>query len=379
MKRFLYLPLAVLLAGCSELPRATQASASKPEAVPVRTAEVVSVDWPSTYEATGTVRARTSGTVSSKLMSAVREVRVQTGEHVNEGQLLIVLDSRELDAGVHRAEAAREELRSAFSEADGAVSGAKANLDLAQATYNRMQDLYNKRSISTQEFDEASARLKSAQAAYDVAHAKRPQLDAKLSQIEQEIRAAQVSRGYAEIAAPFSGVVTAKQIEPGNMAIPGAPLLTIERDGAYRLEASVEESRLASFHVGQTLPVKLESGTVTGSVSEIVPEVDPASRSGVVKIDLPPMAGLKSGSFGRALLGSAARKVLVVPVASVIEKGQLQSVLVAEGGIAHARLVTIGAKKGDRAEVLSGLSAGDKVITAPPRGVSDGSPIEVVP
>jgi len=378
VKRFLYLPLAVLLAGCSELPRATQASASKPEAVPVRTAEVVSVDWPSTYEATGTVRARTSGTVSSKLMSAVREVRVQTGEHVNEGQLLIVLDSRELDAGVHRAEAAREELRSAFSEADGAVSGAKANLDLAQATYNRMQDLYNKRSISTQEFDEASARLKSAQAAYDVAHAKRPQLDAKLSQIEQEIRAAQVSRGYAEIAAPFSGVVTAKQIEPGNMAIPGAPLLTIERDGADRLEASVEESRLTWFHAGQTLPVKLESGTVSGSVSEI-PEVDPASRSGVVKIDLPPMAGLKSGSFGRALLGSAARKVLAVPIASVIEKGQLESVLVAEGGIARARLVTIGAKKGDRAEVLSGLRAGDKVIVAAPPGVSDGSPIEVLP
>src|SRR5207302_6175864 len=106
-------------------------------------------------------------------------------------------------------------------------------------TFKRMEELASKKSISNQEFDEASARLKAAQAAHEMAHSKRVQLDSKLAQVEQEIRAAAIVRDYARIAAPFAGVVTAKSVEPGNLALPGAPLLTIEHEGGYRLEVSV--------------------------------------------------------------------------------------------------------------------------------------------
>ena len=127
--------------------------------------------WPSIYEATGTVRARTSAVISAKLMGYVREVKVQAGDRVREGQLLVTLDTRDLDVSSRRAEAAREEVRTAVPEADSAVAAAKANLDLAQVTFGRMQDLFQKKSISNQEFDEASAKLKAAQAAYEMARA----------------------------------------------------------------------------------------------------------------------------------------------------------------------------------------------------------------
>ena len=166
-------------------------------------------------------------------MGYVREVKVQTGDHVREGQLLVTLDARDLDANARRAEAAREEVRTSVPEADSAVAAAKANLDLAQTTFNRMKELFQKKSISNQEFDEASAKLKAAQAAYEMARARRTQLDAKLAQAEQEVRATEVTRSYAEISAPFAGIVTAKSVDPGTLAVPGAPLLTIERDGAY--------------------------------------------------------------------------------------------------------------------------------------------------
>jgi len=246
MIKLLLAPAAVLLfASCSAgPPKSTPAAPAVPVAVDTVAAAVE--QWPSTYEATGTVRARSSAAISAKWMGYVREVKVQVGDRVKEGQLLIVLDARDLDAGSDRAMAAREEIRGRVPEADGAMAAAKADLDLMQATFQRMSQLYGKKSISLQEFDESSAKLKSAQAAFDMARARRTQLDSRLAQAEQEVRAAQVTGSYAQIEAPFAGIVAAKPVNPGNLAVPGTPLLTIER-GAYLLEASVEESRLAAI------------------------------------------------------------------------------------------------------------------------------------
>ncbi len=175
-------------------------------------------------------------------MGYVREVKVTTGDHVRAGQLLVTLDIRDLDANARRAESAREEVRTSLPAADSAVAVAKADLDLAQATFSRMKELFEKTSISNQEFDEASAKLKAAQAAYEMARARRTQADSKLAQSEQEVRAAEITRSYGQVSAPFAGVVTAKTVEPGTLAMQGTPLLTIEREGAFRLEAGVEES-----------------------------------------------------------------------------------------------------------------------------------------
>jgi RND family efflux transporter MFP subunit len=242
-----------------------------------------------------------------------------------------------------------------------------------------MQDLLNKRSITNQEYDEASARLKAAQAALDMARAKRTQLDAKMAQIEQEVRAAGIQRGYSEIIAPFSGTIITKSIEPGTLAVPGAPLFTIERIGAFRLEVSVEESRLSLARVGKTVSVTIDGidRTFQARVAEVVPSVDAAARTGTVKIDLPSLPELRSGVFGRALFDTAGRKVLTVPSAGVMERGQLQSVYIAENNISHTRLVTLGTRVKDRVEVLSGLNQGDRVIVPIPTGLADGAPIEV--
>ncbi len=225
------IPLVIWLAGCAETP-GEKSAASLTTAVAVSTATATNETWPSLYEATGTVRARTSAVISARLMGYVREVKVQTGDRVREGQVLVTLDTRDLDVSSRRAEAAREEIRGAVPEADSAVAAAKANLDLAQVTFGRMQDLFRKKSISNQEFDEASAKLKAAQAAYDMAQARRAQLISKISQADQEVRATEVTRSYADVVAPFAGVVVAKSVDPGTLALPGAPLFTIEREGA---------------------------------------------------------------------------------------------------------------------------------------------------
>jgi membrane fusion protein, multidrug efflux system len=368
------------LAGCSEAPsNGPEAAPSAALRVTVERAAMQSL--PSTYEATGTVRARVSTVISSKLMAYVREVKVQLGDRVREGQTLVTLDSRDQDVNARRAEAAREELRQAVPEADSAVAAAKANFDLAQSTFQRMNELFSKKSISDQEFDEATGKRKAAQANYEMMQARRRQLDSKMAQIEEDIRTAEVARSYTEITAPFAGLVTAKTVEPGILAAPGVPLLTLERDGAYRLEASVEESHLAAIHVGQPVRVELDGvdRTLEARVSEIVPVVDAASRAYTVKIDLPALPVVRSGSFGRALFQIGSRSILTIPASAVTERGQLRSVLVAENGVARTRLITLGQHAGDRVEVLSGLQPGDAVVISAPRDIADGSRIEVQP
>jgi RND family efflux transporter MFP subunit len=379
-KHLLLIPAVIWLAGCSEGPKVKSDTSSQPM-IAVSTVTATTETWPSLYEATGTVRAHTSAVISARLMGYVREVKVQIGDRVREGQLLVTLDTRDLDASSRRAEAAREEARATVPEADSAIAAAKANLELAHVTFGRMQDLFQKKSISNQEFDEASAKLKAAEAAYQMAQARRVQLNAKLAQVDQEVRSTEVTRSYADVLAPFAGMVVSKSVDPGSLALPGAPLFTIERAGAFRLEASVEESRLAAIRVGQPVSVTLDGvgDAVDARVSEIVPAVDATSRTYIAKIDLPELPALHSGIFGRAAFQLGSRSLLAIPVEAITERGQLQSVLVADSGIARTRLITIGQKVKDRVEVLSGLTAGEKVIYPVPQGLADGARVEIRP
>ncbi len=375
--------LIAILAGCGgkkESHSAKTAPAAAP--VPVQVFEAALSDAPATYEAVGTVRARTTGVVSAKVMGYVREVKAGAGDQVQAGQLLAELDARDLDTQVRQAEAAQQEARDAEQEVNNAVASAKAQLELAQVTFKRMEDLFRKKSISNQEFDEAAARLRVAQAGYEMALSKQQQVRAKIKQAGEAVQAARIMRGYARITAPFAGIVVEKKVEPGNLALPGVPLFIIEQAGGFRLEAPVEESKKSVIRVGSPVTVHLEAlqRTVQARVSEVVPAVDPMSRTYIVKIDLPAIPMLHSGMFGRAVFPLGARKkVLTVPPGAVIEQGQVSSVIVADGNVARHRLVTVGSRSENKVEILSGLAPGEKVVFPRPATLPDGARLEVRP
>ncbi len=370
---------AALLIGCGGSDAPKSASANETPAVSVQTVTVSESPLASYYEATGTVRARSAAVLSAKVMGHIREVKAHVGDHVRAGQLLVVLDSRDLEAGYLQAEAARNEARSAMPEVENAIASAKANLDLAEVTFKRMSALFEKKSISNQEFDEARMRVDVARANYQMALAKREQLKSKVAQAEQGVASAAVMKGYAQVRAPFDGVITEKTAEPGNLAAPGQPLITVERAGGFRLEAAVEESKLGTVRPGQTVTVALDAlGTeVKGRVAEVVPAVDAASRTFTAKIDLPSSPQIRSGVFGRARFELQPRQGIAVPPEAVVERGQLTSVYVADAGRARSRLVTVGARTANRVEVLSGLAPGDNVIAPVPLGLGDGAKVEV--
>ena len=375
------LALAALLAGCGSGTDSLRKAGPSSAPISVNAQPAALISLPETYEATGTVRARVTTLLSARTTGRVSEIRVQPGDGVKAGQVVAILDARDLEAATRQAQAARSEAQSALPEVDSAVAASQAQLELAEATFRRMKLLFDEKSITPQEFDEAQARLKTARAGHEMSQAKRRQLDARIRQADESVAQAELQASFAQVTAPFAGTVIERKAEPGMLASPGTPIVALEQCGAYRLEAAVDETKLGRIRVG--MPVRVAFDVVDkqtpARVGEIVPALDAGSHSFTVKIDLPGQPGLRSGLFGRAFFEFGTRRALVVPAGALVSDGQVARVYVANGGVARGRMVTAGLRVGDQVEILSGLSAGEAVIVHPPQGLSDGSRIEVRP
>jgi len=298
---------------------------------------------------------------------------------VQPGQTLVVLDRRDLEASARAAEATRIEAENGVAETENAIVSAQANVELARVTHQRFQDLLTKASVSQQEFDESQARLKSANAALAMAVSRRRQAEARRNQAEAEVAASRVALGYATLTAPFAGLIAERKSDPGSMATPGVPLLTIEREGSLRLEASIDETRAGVAHIGDSVAVEIDglNRMVSGRVSEILPSVDPSTRTLIAKIDLPVIPGLRTGMYGRAAFADGNRKAITLPQSAVLERGQIRAVHVVERDTTRLRFVTIGEAHGNRREILSGLTTGETVVVAPPSLLADGGRVAI--
>ena len=363
---FLTISLTALavLAGCSS----PKAASPTPETV--RGLEVIKLQTqtvPDTFTVVGTVHASRSAPLASQLMGTITAVNVREGDAVKLGQVLATIDDAQPRAAVDQAQAA-------LSAADHELAAAESELALAQTTFNRLQTLYEKKSLSPQEYDEGRTRLQSAGARRDTARAARAQSAAALDQARTRL-------DYTRVRAPFDGVVTERRVDPGALASPGMPLLTVEAGGQYRLEAAVDERDLNYVHMGEAIPVAIDAlgaQTFNGKIAQIVPAADPSSRSFTVKIDLPANKNLRSGIFGRAAFVRGSRQAVFIPQAAVTEHGQLQTVyVVGENGIATLRYITLGSEQPLGREVLSGLNAGETVVSAPAGRDLAGKRIEV--
>lgn len=347
-----------------------------------------------TEEAAGVVRSKAAATIQSKLMGHILSVHVTEGTAVTVGMPLIDIDDREVAAQAQKAKSALSEAQSALQEVEkgfGAAQAAKnaaiANQNLANSTLRRLDGLAKDQAISRQTYDEANAKQKAAAAEANQAdemlksfEAKKSEASARIEQAQAELANAQVMLGYARIVSPVDGVVTRKSAEVGDLAAPNMPLLEIEDNRQYRLEANVDESRVGLFHAGDTVSVTVDAlgpNPISGTVAEVVPASDPGSHTFLVKVDLPAAPNLHSGLFGRLRYVSSERNALCVPRTAIVDRGQLTSVfVVGNDRIARLRLITTGKPYGERIEVLSGLSEGEIVVANDLAQVQDGIRVE---
>jgi RND family efflux transporter MFP subunit len=324
----------VFLAGCGEK---KEASAPLETVRGVTVVEAQRTTIPDVVEAVGSVRANQTAQLSSEIVATVRSIPVTEGKRVRRGEVLVTLDDAQQRAGAAQASAGAVAAQQQAAAAD-------AGYGLAQATLTRYQSMYDKKSVSPHEMDEVQARYKAAAAQRDAAQAGHAQAVAGAAQ-------ARAMLSYTRIRAPFDGVVTAKNVDPGALAAPGTPLLTVEDTSRFRLDTTVDEGDLRYIQLGARVAVAIDAlgDELQGTVVQIVPAADAASRSFTVKVELPRDPRLHSGFFGRARFPRGQRDAIVVPRTAVVERGQLQGVYVVGADRAiNLRFVTLGKPVGDK-------------------------------
>lgn len=383
------LALATLLltsAACGSRHEAPPEDSAPP--LDVRAVAAIDVSVAGTFEAGGVIQARTTATLVSRIMALIQTIRVQPGDRVRRGQVLVELDARDLDANAERARTGAEAAVQGTAAARSEQEAAQAALALARATHRRVAGLHEKKSATDQELDQAVAGLRAAEASLASAEARAREAESALASARAAGESAAVTASFARLLAPFDGVVTEKLAEPGNMAAPGVPLLRLEDRGGLRLEAQVDESRAAYVSPGSRVTVVV-ADTVTsvgagpapvlleGTVAEVARSVDADARSFLVKVALPVDSPVRTGMFGRVRFAGPERTALTVPATAVRRQGQVASVFVVDGARARLRLVNVGMVDGDRAEVLAGLSEGERVVVDPPLQLSDGRRVRV--
>jgi len=334
MKLLPLLLLAGLAAGCGR--HAPASTAATPPAATVSSAKVAATAQPQTRVVAGIVRPHARAVVAARVMGTVVAANLAVGQPVKAGEVLVRIDADELNARLEQARAA---------------------LAQAERDHTRETALAEKGAAAAESVRFTADQLRLARA--------------RLAEAEAVV-------GYMQIAAPFDGVITEDWINAGDLAAPGQPLFTVEGTSDLRAEVPVPES-LASIAPGAAIAVQIDGQTHTGTLAELSPSADAASRTRLAKISLPAAAGIRSGQFARALWPLAVETILTVPQSAVQTFGQMERVFVIVNGRAQLRLVRTGAALGENVQILSGLDAGESVVRHPPANLRDGQPLVLQP
>jgi len=289
------------------------------------------------YEsAVGSIQSVHETTIASKLLARVVEVNLKAGQSVHANDVLVRLDDTDLRARLQQAKAA--------------VASADAVHAQAVSDERRAAQLRKANVVSQQEYEKNVTAVTS--------------LAADLLGLQEAVKEMQAMLDWATVRSPLDGIVTDKKIDVGDMVTPGQVLLTLFDPKQMQLVASVRESLAYKLQVGQSIGVQVEvlNKICSGTISEIVPEAQSASRTFQVKVTGPCPAGIYTGMFGRILIPLQEEQVLVIPRQAVRNVGQLKLVDVMENGQVSRRTIRTGRSIEDNVEVLSGLSESEEVL-----------------
>lgn len=324
--------------------------------VSVNVKEIRLVEVPKIFHYTGTVSSVNQSTLSTRLMGQISKVLVHEGDEVTKGQLLVTIRSNDIVAKEKQVEANIIEVKAAYEH--------------AHDNYNRIKTLYAKKSATKKELDDITVHYEMLKAKLNAAQKGKEEVEEMLS--------------YANIRAPYAGVVTQRFVDTGDMANPGMPLLAIEAAGLFEVNARIPESEIHNVEKEDTVEVRIDA--CKEPVSGIISSVSPSSRfSGSqfeARILLLPndaqKASIRSGVFANINHFKGSEEKILVPEKSIINRGQLQGIwTVGTSGQALLRWVRLGKTYGNNIEILSGINEGTQIITTAKGRLHDGISVQI--
>jgi RND family efflux transporter MFP subunit len=327
----------------------------------------------------GTVQARIPVTVSARITATVTKLLADQGDAVKRGQLLAILDDRELEAKRAAAANARETSARNIAAAQAALAKAEAELELARVKYRRDQDLLRAGYVSQSAMDSSAATLRSAEANVENARAVLAARQSESQGVAHEARYADTVLSHTRVLAPMDAIVVERLAEVGSTVVSGTGLFRLVDPATLWVAARIDESVVGRVEVGQSAEIRLRTGnTVAGKVARIARQADAATRELEVDVafDSPP-ARFAIDQEAEVSIHAGEDKGLVVPLTALVQHEGKQGVFVVRDSRAQFRPVVTGAAEGSRALVRQGLAAGDPVIVRP-QAVKPGARVRAV-
>ena len=337
----LTLSLALLVASCGS--KEKEVIVDNSPAITVRVNQVETNSNSPFLSVSGKIQASNSADLSTRMMGYINKVHVNVGDKVRKGQILVSINNADLQAK-------RAQINAGITEATVAFNN-------AQKDYNRFKNLFADNSASQKEMDDMTANFEMAKARVESANQMKNEINAQFA--------------YSNITAPFNGIVTSKNLEAGNMANPGAPLISVETQGDFEVMAMVPESEISEIKKGTTVDVLVKSikRTIKGKVAEVSTSAKNTGGQYLVKIDLDKTdANILSGMFTTVQFPVERKEkseLVLIPTEAIVTNGQLSGVYtVSQSNTALLRWLRLGRTFGTQVEVLSGLNSDEAYIVS---------------
>lgn len=302
----------------------------------------------------GTVMPTEYVQVASRMSGYVQNIRVHEGESVKKGELLLKVNPTEVAAGV--------------SQARAQLDKARAALATAKENYNRFKNLYAEQAVPKQRFDQVKLAYTAARNDYKAAQA-------GLRQAENQV-------SYAEVRAPFDGVIFSKKVSNGQLVGPGQTLMVFYNPGQLEVDVQVDDFAYYHLKLGEHVPIQFsgpnrEPQHTEATVQTMVVASNPHTHTHTVKLLLPASSKVDGGAYARVMIPVQTQQAILVPRSAVQVRAGITGVfVVGSDNQAVFRMVTLGEQRGDKVVVLSGLSAGDRLILSASSELYNGTRIE---
>jgi RND family efflux transporter MFP subunit len=340
--------LAMALPGCKK--PETVSVASKP-ALKVTLVQPQIMRMQDAISASGTITAREEVLLGVELSGVrVTNVLVDVGQKVQAGQVLLRLDTRSLQVALLQA-------RAQYKQAQAALS-------VAEADARRGAVLRAKGLVSQKDVDQVQAALLNAQAGLEVADA--------------NVSSAKLNFSFATLEAPSGGIISARNVQPGSVALAGTEMLRLIKNGTLEWRADLGEASFVQVHLGDTVVLNDGPAQVTGSVRAIDAGVRSSTRTGLIYVQLPPNTNLRMGTFAQGHITRPERSVLSLPTSAIVQRDGYTYVFAVQSGVVALTRVALGISHAGHVELLQGLSKESNVVAEGGGFLSDGDKVEVI-
>ena len=338
---------SLLLAGCSEK-SAEHTTDTASNSVQAKVVTVNPTNIGITINTPGSVVAEQQAQIASRITGFIRAINVDVGQRVVAGQRLLTIDPTDIEGQVNLANAG-------LAQAQAALADAKND-------YQRFGELYREQAIPKAQWDKV--RLQ-----YEVAVQQAIAAKAGQNTAGEQMR-------YATLSAPFSGIITQKMANVGDLATPGRTLLSMENPARLQVQTQVSAEVFAHLQPGTPVSLHFDNSWLIGKVDHLVPASDPVSHTYLVKIALPEHNPLKSGMFVQVGFSTGVRMGLQIPASTLLNRAGIIGVFVLDNqDIAHYRMVRVGDNHDGMVDIQAGLSAGERVVSSATASLQSGDKV----